>query len=453
MKDKQILDKPITLGWLIQFALPTIISTVFLNIYSTVDGIFVSRLIDTDALSAVNIVMPMVTIVSAVGMMFGSGGNALVAKKLGEGKAEEAREDFSLLIVIAFLVSVILAALSYIFLHPILQFLGADDTLMTYCVEYMIPVLIIIPFTIFSTVFQMFFITVGKAKFGLILSVIGGVLNIFFDWFFIAVLNMGIAGAAIATGIGYAMQSVFGLLWFWRNKHQSLYLVRPKWRIQTLTKSCTNGASEMVSVLSYSIVSILFNNILMRLAGSNGVASITIILYAQGLFSSIFRGYGMGISPIVSYNYGRGEHQKQRKTFAISIKFIASMSVIAAAVCFVCGSMVVGIFAGTNEAVQTMALHGFHVVAVSFLILGINIFASIWFTALNDGIASAVLSFCRACVFLVVPMLILSTIFGLEGVWWALPVGELLSLMVAVYYYRKWWKKRNSRTENNQKGK
>ncbi len=405
IKDKQVLDKSISLRWLIAFSMPTIISTVFLNIYSTVDGIFVSRLVNTDALSAVNIVMPIIMIVVAVGMMFGSGGNALVARKMGEGKEQEAREDFTLLIIAAFILSVVLSTLSYIFLDPVLRFLGADDVLMEYCTEYMIPILIIIPFTIFSAVFEIFFITVGKANLGLILSIVGGILNIFFDWLLIAVFSMGIGGAAIATGIGYVMQSIIGLLWFGLNKNQSIYMVFPRWRAGALLQSCINGSSEMVSMFSYSAVSVLFNNILMKLSGSDGVASITIIIYAQGLFSSIFRGYGMGISPIISYNYGKAEHSRQMKIFSLSIKLIVALSVAMAALCYIGGRVVVELFAENNEAVQVMALHGFRIISVSFVILGVNIFSSVWFTALNDGKTSAILSFCRAFVFLVVPTL------------------------------------------------
>lgn len=214
-----------------------------MNLYSTVDGIFVARWVSTDALSAINIAMPLIYLSSALGMMFGTGGNALVARKIGEGKHQEAREDFSLLMAAAFIFSTVLAILSFIFLDPLCRFLGSDDGLLHYCREYMIPVLISLPFAVFGMVFQLSFITVGKAGLGAFLSVIGGIINIVLDWLFMGVLGWGLAGAAAATGIGYAVPSVVGMIWFCVNRKQVLHIVRPKWRFRTLTQSCINGSS------------------------------------------------------------------------------------------------------------------------------------------------------------------------------------------------------------------
>lgn len=437
MEKEMKLEHPITFRWLIVFAMPTIISVVFMNLYSTVDGVFVARLVDTDALSAINITVPMIYLSSALGMMFGTGGNALVAKKIGEGKQQEAREDFSLLMAVAFVFSIVLTVLCLIFLDPLCRFLGSDEALLPYCRSYMIPNLISVPFSIFGMVFQMSFITVGKANFGLVLSVLGGVINIVLDWVFIAIFGWGISGAAIATGIGYSFPSIVGMIWFCVKRKQVLYVVKPKWRLKTILASCANGSSEMVSVMAFSVLSVMFNNILMRIAGSDGVASLTIIWYAQGLFGGLFRGYITGISSVVSYNLGKGDRDRLSKLFKISVATIGTVSLAVTAISYIFGGAVVSVFAKGNQAVYDMSLHGFRIVAVSFIMMAFNVFSSGWFTALNDGKTSAILSFCRTLVFLVPPILILPKLLGLDGVWLSLNVGELMSVVMTVYYFVK----------------
>lgn len=436
-KKDEVLEQEIHTGMLLRFALPTILSTVFMSIYTSVDGMFVARLVNTDALSAVNIVMPLVFISSGIGMMFGSGGNALVAKKMGEKKSQEAREDFSLLLLSSFILSVAIVLVCAVFLRPLLHLLGANEKLVPYCIDYMIPVLISLPFSIFGTMLSMSYITVGKAKFGLAMSVLGGVLNIALDWLFIAVFHWGITGAAVATSIGYATTSIIGLAYFIFSRKHELYVVKPKWRANTLIKSCTNGSSEMIGVFAGSIVQILFNNILMRLEGADGVASITIMMYVQALFNAVYRGYATGIAPVISYNFGAKNHERLKKIHSISLKTIITASVVLTGVCIVMAPVMVGFFAGHNEKVYEMALHGFRIFSLSCLLVGINVYASALFTALNDGRTSAILSFCRAVVFLVIPVLILPNFIGLDGVWASIPVGEFMALVMGVYYFRK----------------
>lgn len=437
------LEHEVSFRWLILFALPTIFSSIFENIYSTIDGIFIARFVDTDALSAINIVMPMIGLSLALGMMFGTGGNALVAKKIGMGRLEEAREDFSLLIAVVFGFCIVLAALCFVFLDPLCRFLGSDEALLHYCREYMIPVLIMLPFAAFGMVFHLSFITVGKAGLGAFLAVLGGVLNIVLDWLFITVFHWGLAGAAIATSIGYAVQSLVGAVWFCVNRKQVLYIVRPKWRSKSIVDSCINGSSEMVSVLAFSVITILFNRILMDIGGSDGVASLTIIWYAQGLFGGLFRGYISGISSVVSYNLGKGDKLRLSKAFRISVWTLLGTSAVVTAISYIFGGAVVDFFAKGNAHVAQVALHGFRIVAISFAMMAFNVFASGWFTALNDGKTSAILSFCRTMLFMVVPVLILPKFFEMDGVWMALTVGELLSLVMAVFYfikYRDMWR-------------
>lgn len=256
------METQMKLEQLILFALPTIFSSIFGNLYTAVDGIFVARFVDTDALSAINISMPMAYLASALGMMFGTGGNALIAKKIGEGKQQEALEDFSLLMVVAFLFSFVLSALCFIFLDPLCRFLGSDESLLPYCRQYMIPGLISVPFAVFGMMFQLSFITVGKAGLGAFLSVLGGVLNIAPDWLFMVEFDWGLTGAAITTGIGYAVPSVIGVIWFCVNRKQTLYVVRPKWRAKTIIDSCINGSSEMVSIRSSILSSASYTHII-----------------------------------------------------------------------------------------------------------------------------------------------------------------------------------------------
>lgn len=437
------LEHKVTFRWLLLFVLPTILSSIFSYLYTTVDGIFVARWVDTDALSAINITMPMIYLASALGMMFGTGGNALVAKKLGEGKQREAQEDFSLLMLVAFVFSVVLAIVCFIFLNPLCRFLGSDTALLSYCRQYMIPVLISVPFAVFGMVFQLSFITVGKAELGATLSVIGGVLNIVLDWLFISVFQWGLAGAAIATSIGYAFPSVVGVIWFCVNRKQILHVVRPKWRIRTIIDSCVNGSSEMVSVLAFSVITILFNRILMNLGGSDGVASLSIIWYAQGLFGGMFRGYINGIASVVSYNFGRKDKEQLAKVFRISVWTLGITGIAVMILSFFAGGTVVDFFAKNNENVQKIALHGFRIVATSFPMLAYNVFGSGWFTALNDGKTSAILSFCRTVIFMVIPVLILPQILEMDGVWLSITAGEMLSIIMTIYYFVKYkgmWK-------------
>ena len=310
----------------------------------------------------------------------------------------------------------------------------------------MIPVLISLPFAVFGMVFQLSFITVGKAGMGAALSVTGGVLNIVLDWLFISVFHWGLAGAAIATSIGYAFPSITGVLWFCLNRKQILHVVRPRLRVRTITDSCINGSSEMVSVLAFSVISILFNRILMSLGGSDGVASLSIIWYAQGLFGGLFRGYINGISSVVSYNFGRQDKKQLSRLFRISIKTLGIAGLGAVAVSYFAGGFVVDFFAKNNENVRQIAIHGFRIVLTSFPMMAYNIFGSGWFTALNDGKTSAIISFCRTVIFMVIPVLILPQIFEMDGVWMSITVGEALSIFMAVYYfikYREAWKCRN----------
>lgn len=431
------LDRAISPGMLVRFSLPTILSTVFMGIYSTVDGIFVSRLVGTDALSAVNIIMPLITVSLAIGAMFGAGGNAIVARKLGEKKEGEARRNFSLLVVVAFLASVLLSLLGLLFLEQLIGLLGADDALFPYCREYAIPTLLFLPFTIFGMIFQMSFITVGRANLGMAVSILGGVSNVVLDYLLIAVFDMGIAGAAIATGIGYSLPALIGFFYFLLRRKGGLFLVKPAWDGSVLWRSCSNGASEMVTNLAMGVVTLLLNNILMRLAGSDGVASVTIILYAQGVLGSAYMGYAMGVAPVISYNYGKQDTDRLKKIYSISLRIILTVSVVTFALSLIFAQALVGIFAPEGTGVYHMAIRGFRMFSVCFLFMGFNVFGSAMFTALSNGKVSAILSFFRTLVFIVVAALTFPLFLGIDGVWIAIPSAEFLGICMTFYYFKK----------------
>lgn len=433
----QALDKNISFKMLAKFSLPTIASMIFMSIYSTVDGLFVSRLIGTDALSAVTLVMPIVMISLAFGGMIGTGGNALIAKKIGEGKEQEARQNFSLLLLVTLVISIFISIIGLSFLEPILRLLGAEGDLFNLSRQYAIPLLILFPLSMFGMVFQLSFITVGKAHLGFVVSALGGITNIILDFLLIAVFNMGVAGAAIATSIGYSVQSLVGLIYFLLSRKESLFIVKPRFDIGVILKSCSNGASEMVTSLSAGVTSLLFSVILLRMVGSDGVASMAVILYAQTLLSAAFLGYSFGISPIISYNYGKQDVDRLKKIYNISLKSILSVSIFTFVISLLLANPFVSIFLGEGTPVYNMATNGFRMFSLSYLFMGINIFSSAMFTALNNGKVSAILSFFRTMIFIVISLLSLPFILGINGVWLALPIAEFMGICMATYYLRK----------------
>ncbi|WP_409200461.1 MATE family efflux transporter [Methanobrevibacter sp. DSM 116169] len=431
------LEQKISTNNLIRFAIPTIISIVFTNIYSSIDGIFVARFIGTDALSSVNIVWPLLSILIGVGFMFGMGGTALIAKKLGENNAQEAKENFSLITLTAFITSIILSIALFTYRSDLLLFFGANNHLFGLCMEYMQPLLIMLPFIVTGFMFQEFFIAVGKPKIGMGLSILGGITNIILDYYLIYTLNMGMNGAAIATGIAFSVPSIMGLLYFTFNRRNSLYFVRPKFDSHAIIKSMTNGSSEMVTVLSTSLLVIVMNNILIRLAGSDGIAAVTIIIYMQGILIGIFLGYSSGIAPIISYNYGKKDEYKLKKIFSISLTIISIIAIGSLLIGLFFSNTLVGIFVDPHTNVFKMASFGFKIAAFAYLFMGFNIFTSVLFTAFNNGKISAILSFLRTFLFLLILLLILPGIFGVNGVWYAMPLAELCAIMVTIYTLNK----------------
>ncbi|MGL4913987.1 MAG: MATE family efflux transporter [Romboutsia sp.] len=431
------ISQKFTFSSLVKFTIPSIVMLVFMSLYTIVDGVFVSRFVNTDALSSVNIVYPFINVVIAVGVMLGSGGSAVIAKKLGEGKEKEARENFTLIVLLGFILGIIIALVGLIFAKDILNLLGATEDLYKYCIDYFLGCLIFIPAFIVSLAFQFLTITAGKPNVGLVLTLLGGFANMILDYVFIVPMNLGILGAALATGIGVLIPAVLGAIYF-AKKRSALYFVKPKLDINAIVSTCSNGSSEMVTNLSTGITTMLFNLAMMKYLGSDGVAAMTIVLYGQFLINSAYIGFSSGVAPIISYNYGNDDKEELTKIIKYSFKFILTSSVILFALSLLGASSIVGVFADKGSSVFEIGYNGFILFSTSFLVTGINIFTSAKFTAFSNGKVSATISFLRTFVFTVLGILLLPNILGVNGIWLSVSVAEVLTIVISFVFIRKY---------------
>lgn len=418
-----------------RFTLPSIIMMLFSSLYVIVDGLFVSNLVGSNALASVNIVMPAAMTIGAFGFMLGIGGNAQVAKTLGEGKQEQACRYFSLIVVTIIIIGISLCALCLIFIEPLCRFLGASEKLMNYCMVYGAIMLAGGTLYMLQITFQTFFITAEKPTLGMIFTIVAGITNMIFDYIFIAVMDLGIAGAALATVLGYAVGGVIPFFYFLLPNDSLLRLKKPRFDMPLLLRSSANGASEMVSNLSYSVVTFLYNYQMMRIAGENGVAAITIVLYVNMIFNAIAMGYSFGIAPVIGYHYGAENHEELQNLFRRCLKVITTVSVIMVVTAQLTAGPVTNVFCGDNEALKAMTTSGFRIYAFSFLLCGLNIFGSSFFTALCNGKISAVISFLRTLVMETGMLLLLPTLFGLIGVWLAVPITETVTFFVVLTFW------------------
>ena len=432
------LDRKITTAGLIRFAAPTIFGMILLEIFGIIDGLFVVHLIGTKALSALNITFPLILGIIAIGAMFGSGGNALVARQLGQKRETDARRNFSLIMIAALITGILFAGFVLLFLDGLLSLLGADEELLPLCEEYAFPCVFFMPLTLFSCAFSMFYITRGKALLGMVLASSGGLINVVLDYVFIAVFDMGLRGASIATGTGFSIVGLIGFFYFYFNRNGNIYFIRPKFRPYVIIKACTNGMSEMVTNLSICIVTVLLNNIVMTLTGADGVAAMTIILYMQTSLTSACFGYSIGISPLISYNYGKRETNRLKRIFSRSMKMLSIVSVIVFMLCFFKADLIIRLFVEPHTTVYEAALTGSRLFAPCFLFMGLNIFASALFTALSNGKVSAILSFCRTFLFVSGALFLLPHYWKMTGVWLSVPAAEALSFLMAVYFFKKY---------------
>ena len=441
MEQNNALAREFHTASLIKFALPNIGMMIFLSLYTIVDGMFISRLVGTTALSAINMSFPLNSLQMAIGIMLGTGGSAIIARRQGEGRADEARQNFTMLVTVAALVGLCFAVLGNIFLDPILRVLGTSELQWADCRIYTLIQLAFAPMLFLQTSFQTLFVTAGKPGLGLLTSVGGGITNMVLDWLFIGPMNMGVAGAAIATCLGYCVPSVIGLVYFFRNRSGSLFFVPFKFDGATLAAACGNGSSEMVSNIANAVTTFMFNMLFMRYRGEDGVAAITIAMYFQFVFTAVYFGFSMGVAPVISYKFGERNIPQLGRIFRICMTFVLACSLGAYLLSWVTLEPALTLFTPRGSGVYEIAMSGFPIYAVSFLLMGTSIFASSLFTALSDGLVSAIISFSRTLVFLAAMLLLLPRILEELGIWLAVPVAEGLGVMVSVYFLLKGRKK------------
>lgn len=434
----QSLNQKITVSSIFKFTMPSIIMMIFMSLYTMIDGVFVSRLINTNALSGVNIAYPLISIFVALGTMFGTGLTAIVAKKIGEGKNKEARENFSFVLIVSIIIGLILCFICQIFLKDLVKLLGANDVIYPYALDYLQFLLWFAPISILQLAYQYLFVANGKSNIGLIVTVIGGIANIILDYVFIDIFDMGIAGASIATGIGYCIPAIYGTFYFIVKRNLNIFFVRPKIDWNVLIKSITNGSSEMVTNLAMSITTFLYNLVMVKNLGQDGVAAITMVLYMDFLLVAISLGYSMGVAPLISYNYGCQNHEKTKKIFKISIIFSILLGISTTVLTTVFAEQLISLFTKKGDFVFKLAVDGLYIYSIGYLFKAVNIYSSAMFTAFSNGKVSAILSFARTLFFLVITILGLNYLFGVTGVWFAVPVTEFLSVLLSVFYLIKY---------------
>lgn len=421
-------------GKLARFTLPSVGMMIMTSVYGVVDGYFVSNYVGLTPFAAVNLIMPFLMILGGTGFMFGSGGSALIAKTLGEGKRELANRTFSLLVYSAAALGVIFAVFGTAALIPVSRLLGAEGELLENCVRYGRIYLAAMPFYLLEYTFQSFFIAAEKPRMGLLVTVAAGVTNIALDALFVAVFEWGLEGAALATAVSIAVGGGIPLIYFSRKNTSLFRLGKTRFDGKALLKTCTNGSSELMSNISMSIVNMLYNFQLNRYAGENGIAAFGVMMYVNLVFLAVFIGYSAGTAPIVSYHYGaknKGELKSLLKKSAVIIWISSAFMIITAQ--FLAYPLA-KIFVGYDETLMELTLGGFRIFSVSFLFAGTAIFGSSFFTALNDGLTSALISFLRTLVFQAAAVMILPVFFDVDGVWFSVAAAEFTAAVMTLMF-------------------
>lgn len=413
---------------------------VFTSVYSIVDGFFISNFVNKTAFAALNLVFPTLMILGSIGFMMGAGGSALVAKSLGEGKKDEANKIFSGVVYATAIMGVTVTLLVVFFVKDISVLLGATEEMLSYCITYARILVAGITLFMIQNLFQTFFIVAERPGLGFLITAAAGVTNIILDAVFIIVAKLGLAGAAYATVIGQFVGSVIPVIYFFSKKNPSLRLGKPTFAPHIILKTVTNGSSELLSNIAASIVSIVYNFQLLKFAGENGVSAYGIIMYTSFIFAAVFIGYAIGVAPIVSYNYGAQTHAELKnvlkKSLVLNAVSGAVMTVLSASLAKVLAS----IFVSYDPELLSMTTTAIRIYSVSFIFMGINIFTSSFFTALNNGLISAIVSFSRTLVFQIGAVLLLPLAFGINGIWKAIIVAEGLAFVmdaIFIFVYRK----------------
>ena len=435
MKKTQIqLSDHFTYQKLLRFVLPSIVMMVFTSIYGVVDGLFVSNFAGKTPFAAINLVMPFVMVLGGIGFMIGTGGTALVSKVLGEGEPEKAKRYFTMMILFTLLVGAVLTVFGVTMMEKVARFFGATDEMLHDCVLYG---RIVISFTaafMLQNVFQSFLIAAEKPKLGLIATVAAGVTNMALDALFIAGLHWGVAGAAIATGLSQCVGGLFPLIYFLRPNSSKLRLVRTKLELRPILNACGNGSSELMSNISSSIVSMIYNFQLLKYIGEDGISAYGVLMYVQFVFIAIDFGYSIGCAPIVGFHFGAQNHTELKNMLGKSVKLMCGAGVVMAVLAQVLAAPLARLFVGYDEVLYRLTCHAFRLFSVAFLFAGFNIFASSFFTALNNGLISAVISFLRTLVLQTSSVILLPLIFGVDGIWYAITAAEIFATTISVIF-------------------
>ena len=417
---------------LFRFVLPSIVMMVFTSIYGVVDGLFVSNFAGKTAFASINLIMPFLIILGAMGFMLGTGGTALVSRVLGEGDKERANEYFSMITLFGILLGVILTVVGVLAMRPMAILLGATEAMVDDCVLYGRIVVCFLTSFMLQNMFQSFLIAAERPKFGLLITLAAGVTNMVLDALFVGVFRWGIAGAAIATGISQTVGGVVPLMYFLFSKSSPLRLRWTKFEAQPLLRSCANGSSELMSNISGSLIGMLYNAQLMRFLGEDGVATYGVLMYVQFIFVAIDIGYSIGCAPIISYHYGAQNHPELRNLLTKGLKVMGILGIVMTIAAISLSGTLANIFVGYDATLCELTRHAFHLFSFAFLLAGFNIFLSSFFTALNNGGVSAAISFLRTLVFQAASVILLPMALDVDGLWWAASAAEALAFVVSI---------------------
>ena len=427
-------------GKLLRFTMPSIVMMIFTSIYSVVDGIFVSNFAGKTPFAAINLIMPYIMVLGTVGFMMGTGGTALISKTLGMGDKKKANEIFSLLTYVCIGSGVVISVIALVLLRPVAMRLGAEGEILEDCVLYGKIVLPAATAYILQFAFQSFCVTAEKPNLSLTMTVVSGVCNIVLDALFVAVLRWGLAGAAAATAIAQVVGAVIPIVYFARPNESLLRLGKCRFDGKALLRTCTNGASELMSNLSMSLVGMLYNLQLLKYAGENGIAAYGVIMYVNLFFLSVFIGFSIGTAPLIGFNHGAQNHSELKSLFKKSAVIITATSVLMAVSGILLARPLAAIFVSYDQTLMEMTIRGFTIYSLSFLLCGFNIFGSSLFTALNNGLISAVISFVRTLICQIAAVMILPLFFHLDGIWASVVAAELAALLLTAFCcvkYRK----------------
>lgn len=428
------LSEHFTYKKMLRFTLPSIIMMIFTSIYGVVDGFFISNYVGKTPFAAVNFIMPFLMILGAVGFMFGTGGSALISKTMGEGDNEKAKRIFSLFVYVTVACGIVIAALGIIFIHPVAELLGAEGQMLDDCVTYGRIILVALPFYMLQYEFQSFFSTAEKPQLGLGVTVAAGLTNIVLDALFMMVFKWGLIGGAAATAISQMIGGIVPLIYFLRPNTSLLKLTKTSFDGKALLKACINGSSELMSNISMSIVSMLYNTQLLKYAGEDGVAAYGVLMYVNMIFLAAFIGYSVGTSPVIGYHYGANNQTELKSLLKKSGSIICAFAICMFMFAEVLANPLAGIFVGYDETLMDMTINAFRIFSFSFLCAGFSIFGSAFFTALNNGLISALISFLRTLVFQVIAVLVLPIFFGLNGIWFSIVTAEIISVIVTLAF-------------------